>query len=160
MIRTVLLLLFLLPSLALAGEPNFIYLVRHAEKVDDSRDPELSDAGRARAVALTEFFAEIHVDAVFATEYQRTRDTVAGIAQARDLEVTVHPARDSAGLAEKLTAMDGQTTVIAGHSNTVPAIIAALGGPTLEIDHSDYENLFLVVLVDGKAHLQQYRFVP
>jgi len=158
MIRTILITIFFLPMLAAAGEPTFIYLVRHAEKVDESRDPALSEAGEARAVALAAFLEEVEVDALFATEYRRTVDTVAPIGEDRGLEVTVHSARDSAGLAEKLHAMEGKTAVIAGHSNTVPAIIAALGGPTLTIDHSDYDNLYLVVLVDGQAHLQHYRF--
>jgi len=60
-------------------------------------------------------------------------------------------------LARELAARDG-TVLVVGHSNTVPAAIAALGGPRLEIDDKTFDDLFVVTLVDGKfagfAHLK------
>ena len=157
--RTILLLIFLTGSAWLAaGEPVFIYLVRHAEKVDDSRDPDLSAAGQARAEALAAFFAEIELDALFATELKRTQQTIEPIAKVKSLSLTIHPARDSASLAGRLRAMAGKTVLVSGHSNTVPAIIAALGGSEVAIGDDDYDNLFLVVIVDGEAYLQRFRF--
>jgi len=35
-----------------------IYLIRHAEKVDNSADPELSEAGTARAANWAQFFKD------------------------------------------------------------------------------------------------------
>src|SRR3546814_17293651 len=50
-------------------------VVRHAEKVDDaSRDPSLTDAGRARAHALAELLRSRDVVAVYAPGLRRTRD--------------------------------------------------------------------------------------
>ena len=159
--RIILLLVGLLgPTFLMAGEPTMVYLVRHAEKVDSSRDPYLSPAGIARSEALADFLGKIYFDAIYATQFKRTQQTVAPLAKAAKLDVTQHDARDSKGFAEMVRGMPGKTVIAAGHSNTVPAIIEALGGPKLTIEDSDYDNLFLVVLVDGKAHVQHYRFKP
>src|SRR3546814_16685724 len=77
-------LLILTCALALAAcaaipvfSPVATYVVvRPAEKVDDgSRDPSLTDAGRARAHALAELLRSRAVVAVYATDFRRTRDT-------------------------------------------------------------------------------------
>ena len=47
-------------------ETTFI-LVRHAEKVDDSYDPDLSDLGYERVEKLTEKFERVNFDAVYST---------------------------------------------------------------------------------------------
>ena len=159
MLRSTLVLIVLItPTWLSAGEPVFIYLVRHAEKVDDSRDPDLSEPGKARSDALAAFFAELELDSIYATELKRTQQTVEPTARAKGLPLTIHPARDSSSLAGQLRAMAGKTVLVSGHSNTVPAIIAALGGPELTITDDDYDNLYLVVIVDGEAHLQHFRF--
>ncbi|MDJ0838316.1 MAG: phosphoglycerate mutase family protein [Acidobacteriota bacterium] len=148
------------PVFLIAGEPTMVYLVRHAEKVDESRDPDLSQAGLRRSEALAAFLEKVSFDAVYATQFKRTQQTVAPLSKATGLKIQQHDARDSKGFAEMVRGMPGKTIIAAGHSNTVPAIIQALGGPPLTIGDSDYDNLFLVVLVDGKAHLQHFRFKP
>ena len=151
---------FLGPAVLTAGEPTMVYLVRHAEKVDASRDPDLSPQGVTRSEALKTFLEKVSFDTVYATQFKRTQQTVQPLAKARGMKVTTHDARDSKGFADMVRGMPGKTVIAAGHSNTVPAIIAALGGPKLTIDDKDYDNLFLVVLVDGKAWVQHYRFTP
>jgi len=37
------------------------------------------------------------------------------------------------------------TVFVVGHSNTVPAIIKALGGPDVTIGDNEYDNLFIWV---------------
>jgi hypothetical protein len=57
----------------------------------------------------------------------------------------VVPGRETANLIGLLKSApaDG-VAVIAGHSNTVPAIIKALGGPELTIAENEYDNLFII----------------
>ena len=44
----------------------------------------------------------------------------------------------------------GQTVLVAGHSNTVPLLIEALGvSPAPSLDESDYDDLFVVVVERG-----------
>jgi phosphohistidine phosphatase SixA len=126
-----------------------VLVVRHAEKDMDpgDGDPPLSAAGRERAAALARLLGKCPIDAVLATKYRRTRDTVAVAARAAGVEVGVHPARDTAGLVRILTAKHaGKTVLVAGHSNTVPDLLRRLGvKKPPRLGHGDYGDLFVVV---------------
>jgi phosphohistidine phosphatase SixA len=121
-----------------AGSAGFAtaILLRHAEKEagDDpkappEKDPALSAAGRERARALLKLLARAEATHLFASEYRRTRETLAPIAEARSLEIENVPAAELARLVERLRALPaGSVAVVAGHSNTVPGIALALGG--------------------------------
>ncbi|HEY4658820.1 MAG TPA: hypothetical protein VIH11_04850, partial [Gemmatimonadaceae bacterium] len=48
----------------------------------------------------------------------------------------------------------GQTVLVVGHSNTVGAIIAALGGPRVpDLCDTQYSNLFTLVIEGSSAKL-------
>ena len=69
------------------------------------------------------------VTGLFATEVKRTQQTVAPLATATGVTATTVVAKDTPGLVKKILAVKGGVVVVAGHSNTVPGIIQALGGP-------------------------------
>jgi broad specificity phosphatase PhoE len=130
------------------SDGTVVYLVRHAEKVDDSRDPELSVPGHERAAELARLLADAGVSRVFSTDYVRTRDTAGPLAQALGVEVTLYDPSDLEAFANELRGMPGRHLVV-GHSNTTPAMVAALGGePGAPIDESEYDRIYVVVL-DG-----------
>jgi hypothetical protein len=54
----------------------------------------------------------------------------------------------------------GQTIFIAGHNNTVPEIIEALGGPKYPtIPETEYDNLFVVTVYrTGKAKVVKMKY--
>ncbi|MBN8262943.1 MAG: histidine phosphatase family protein, partial [Xanthomonadales bacterium] len=110
-----------------AAVASFV-IVRHAEKVDASRDPDLSPAGHARATALAERLNGRDLVAIYATEFKRTGQTVAPAAAAHALPVTAYAsAQPAAEFAAALKAQHPRGVVlVAGHSNTVPDIVAAL----------------------------------
>lgn len=123
-----------------------VYLVRHAEKVDDSRDPALSEAGKARAGRLAAMLRDAGITHVWSTDYQRTRHTAEPVARAASLTVELYDPRDPAGLATKLKATPGRHLVV-GHSNTTPGLVEALGGdPRGTIADDEYDRLYLVVV--------------
>lgn len=138
-----------------------IVLVRHAEKADEpgNPDPGLTDEGRARAKRLAHMLSAMGVDAVYATQFRRTRGTVEPTAKQVGCEVSIVDARAVEELAERLrTAHAGETVLVAGHSNTVPAMLRALGVRSAEglaIDEADYGNLFVVTVGQGRfgSHL-------
>lgn len=148
-----------------------VFLVRHAEKAApgdpefdprDAADPPLTAAGRARAEALARTLEEAGVTAIFASEFARTQQTVAPLAARIGLEVIVHPARDTAGLAELIaTAHAGGVVVISGHSNTVPALVEALGAGAVDpIEETwEYDNLYVVTIeAPGKAQVRTLKY--
>lgn len=106
-------------------------VVRHAEKAtDDARDPVLSAAGTARARALAERLHRERVVAAYATGYRRTQLTAAPTAHMAGITVSIYDASvPAAAFAGQLRATYGDGTVlVVGHSNTVPALAAALCG--------------------------------
>lgn len=153
-------------SIEVQAAPTIIYVVRHAEKAADDpdpRDPGLSALGLARREALGRTLADVPLRAVYATEYRRTRETVQPLAEGRGLAVTVAPARDAAGLAKTiLESHRGETVLVAGHSNTVPAILRALGAAEApDLAESDYDDLFIAtVSSEGSASLVRLHYGP
>lgn len=144
---------------ALPARDTLIVLVRHAEKAtDDPTDPSLSSAGRARAQALAQVLAGSKVDAIYATQFRRTRDTAAPLAQSLNLEVQVRPidVATAAGYSKELAehirrTHAGQVVLVVGHSNTVPDLVAELSGVTVPpIAESEYTRLYAIGL-DGKS---------
>lgn len=111
-------------------EPTVLFLLRHAEKAAaPPKDPPLTDTGTARARALAELLGDAGVTHLFASEFARTQQTLAPLAEKCGKPVTVAGAADVAGLAKQLKALPaGSTVVVAGHSNTIPALVRALGG--------------------------------
>ena len=138
------------------------FIVRHAEKVDASRDPDLSAAGHARAQALATRLDGRDLAALYATEIKRTGQTVAPTAAARGIAITPYPAaQPAAEFAAQLKAAHPRGSVlIAGHSNTVPAIVAALCAcDVAPMPDHEYDRLSIVTLdADGRAQLTVERY--
>jgi broad specificity phosphatase PhoE len=136
---------------------TIVVLVRHAEKATSpENDPGLTDSGRARADALAEALRDARVDAVITSHYERTRKTAEPVAAARHLTpVLIRAGTDtSAHVREVAAAVRSQAAgglvLVVGHTNTIPPIIAALGGPQLpDICDGEYARLFTLVLPPG-----------
>jgi broad specificity phosphatase PhoE len=145
-----------------AATTTTFIVVRHAEKVDASRDPDLSPAGLARAQALAEWLDGRDLVAIYATEFKRTGQTVAPTAVAHALPVTAYPsAQPAAEFATALKAAHPRGVVlIAGHSNTVPGIVAALCNcETAPMTDQEYDRLSTIHLdASGRARLDSTRY--
>ena len=144
-------------------KPVTVYLVRHAEKIEDAgdKDPVLTKAGQARANLLSTIIPSATLDLIVSSEYERTRLTAEPAAKLGGQVLEVHAARDSKGLARQLRSlMPGATALVVGHSNTVGAIIRELGvKETIKIADSEYDNLFIVTVGNnGVATLQRLRY--
>lgn len=140
-----------------------VILVRHAEKADDGDDPDLTEAGRARAKALAYTLGELEIKAVYATQYMRTQETARPLAESLGLDVTVIEA--ASDYASEMTSLihtehTGEIVVVVSHSNTVPAIIDALGaGPAPPIAENEYDDLFVVTIApDGRSSMLRLRY--
>jgi broad specificity phosphatase PhoE len=143
--------LLLSALLATATAQSTVFIVRHAEKVDASKDPDLSEAGRARAEALAKILGDAKITAIYATEFKRTQQTAAPLAKALGIKMIIRPAK-AADFAMKLWTVRGNALVV-GHSNTIPDLIQELGvSEQINIADNDYDNLFVVVL-DKKPRL-------
>jgi broad specificity phosphatase PhoE len=157
--RAVLVLAMVFAPVTLAAQASIIILARHGEKsAEPGGNPALSSAGQARAAALAGALSAAGLDAVFATEFTRTQETAAPAAAAHRLRVRIIPVHgDSLAHARAVAAAirvrpKGDAVLVVEHSNTIPAIIAALGGPELpELCTNEYSTLFVLVREPGRA---------
>jgi phosphohistidine phosphatase SixA len=153
-------LVVLLPATGFAQQLTVV-LVRHAEKVDDSSDAALSEAGLQRAERLASVMADAGVTAIYTTQYQRTVNTGAPLARQAGIAATVITAsggNHAAEVAARVRQHASGTVMVVGHSNTVPAIIRALGGPVVTIADNEYSHLFILQLGSGEARLIRASF--
>lgn len=134
---------------------DIVYLVRHAERLDDSTNPPLAPEGTARAARLATLLADAGVTAVFATQFRRTVDTAAPLAAALHVPIRqVDAGRHGELLRLAREAGPRARVLIVGHSDTVPELLAALGSPTpVTIAKGEYDNLFVVVPRPGAEPL-------
>jgi broad specificity phosphatase PhoE len=140
-----------------------VILVRHAEKIIDpnNADPDLSPAGQARAQELVRMFGDAGINAIYATQYKRTQQTVKPLADKLGLPVNQINSKNTADLLAQIRSQNsGQVVFVAGHNNTVPEIIAALGGPTFPaIPETEFDNLYLVTIYrTGKAKVVKLKY--
>lgn len=130
-----------------AREPVVVYLVRHAERADDgTSDPPLAIAGRIRVQTLKALLADVDLTHVHSTDWQRTRDTARPFAEEAGVELLLYDPRELETLAAEIKATSGRH-LVAGHSNTTPRLVAALGGEPLgPIDELEYDRLYILVI--------------
>ncbi|MGC1242759.1 MAG: histidine phosphatase family protein, partial [Chryseosolibacter sp.] len=70
------------------GDLTTFILVRHAEKADDGTDdPDLTREGEGRALKLAFMLKDTEIDAVYSTDFRRTKNTAKPLAEIRNLEV-------------------------------------------------------------------------
>ena len=155
-------------AVAADAASTVVLVMRHAERAEQGgADPGLSEAGVERARQLASAAREAGVRVVLTTQYARTRETAAPLAAATGAQVVARPVTPAnvgsyaADLAREIRgAHGGHTVAVVGHSNTVPAIVAALtGGPAPALGEGDYGDLFVVILppADGPARLLRTR---
>ena len=129
-----------------------VFLVRHAERANTTPgaspkmadDPNLSEAGRARARSLAAALKDANITAIYATEFKRTQQTAAPLAKALGLTVKIVTSKSQPELLKELKASKGNVLVV-GHSNTVPDVIKDLGVTTsVKIGDREFDNMFLV----------------
>ena len=145
--------------------PVVVYLVRHAEKDTSdpkNEDPDLTPGGQERAEALRVLLEGQDVDALYATKYLRTKNTLKPLADDRQLEVRQYEAHDFNNLKQQILQNHlGETVVVAGHSNTILPIIEAFGvkRPVPEIPDNKYDHIFkMTVAPDGTATVEANQF--
>jgi phosphohistidine phosphatase SixA len=123
--------------------PDF-YVMRHLHKAEGSADPGLTAEGQRQAQLLAGRFGARPPAIIYVTNTRRARETAAPIAARLQLEPQIYDPRDTAGLVADLQ-KDPNPGLIIGHSNTVPEIVAALGGARpAPIAETEYGTIYHV----------------
>ena len=138
------------------------YFIRHAEK-DRSNpedvDPELNQKGLGRAMHWAEILNEVSLDAVYTTDYERTRMTAAPVAIKQELTEQYYNPQNLDIEAFQLENL-GKNVLVVGHSNTTPNLVNQMIGEEKYDPMDDYDNgsLFIVTVINGQAIDQRLVF--
>lgn len=134
------------------------YLIRHAEK--DRSDPEnenpnLTEQGIERAKGWAVYFANISLDQIYSTEYNRTQQTAMYVAAAQEITVQAYDPSNMYNEDFKKNTL-GKTVLIVGHSNTTPQFVNAIIGDNkyTDIDDRDNGSLYIVRLEGDSTHVE------
>jgi len=149
----------------LSAAAQVIFLVRHAERAEAAPPPApqrsgqaqpphgmmiandvpLTAAGRERAQRLATMLRSAGIKHIFTTEYQRTRQTAAPLAEALHVKPVMSAAKDMDPLVDALKRLK-EPALVVGHANTIPELLKKLGvAGAIAIDDGEYDNLFVVV---------------
>ena len=149
--------------------PTVIIIVRHAEKAPAPvNDPVLDSTGLRRAEMLLNVVRDANVTAVYTTNLARTRLTAEPLMKVLGLTPRVVDTRGGTephvrAVADRvLSEQRGRTTLVVGHSNTVPLIVRALGGSAPDqLEDHEYDNLFIVTIpASGPVTTVRARYGP
>lgn len=141
--------------------PLVVFLVRHAEKDAESmeKDSRLTEEGYIRAADLARTLADTEIDYVHSSDFIRTRNTAAPVADMFGLEMELYATSHLHDLADTLKARGGRHLVV-GHSNTTPALVEILGGkPGLPIvEATEYDRLYVLSIINDKVETILLRY--
>lgn len=138
-----------------------VLLVRHGDRdnaplcTDALGGPQLNATGNTRATELAHVGEDAGIQAIYTSEFCRTKQTVqpiqnlTGLApvEVNQYDAGTHTVPDVADLVNRLNTTNvGQTVLVAGHSDTVPLIIDQLGGGTTSFGGSEFDNFYVVTI--------------
>lgn len=138
------------------AETSTYYFIRHAEKDRSdasNKNPNLIQKGVLRAAKWSYVLGSVEFDAIYSTDYNRTKQTAAPTAEKQNLNVTIYNPRNIDAKAF-LETTKGQTVLIVGHSNTTPMFVNALLGSKKYEDIKDDNNANLyIVTISGSGEI-------
>jgi broad specificity phosphatase PhoE len=152
--KILLIYIFIFTSLlSNAQEVTTYYFIRHAEKlrVDKTdRNPNLNLKGFKRAEAWKEVFSNISFDAIYSTDYTRTKLTAKPTADSKNLPILMYNPRDMYSKAFQ-NQTKGKTILVVGHSNTTNVFANKVIGfdKYQEIKDDNNSNLYIVTIMNG-----------
>jgi phosphohistidine phosphatase SixA len=126
------------------------YFIRHAEKVDNSQNPDLSEKGLKRAELWNKIFSEISFDKIYSTDYKRTIQTASPTVTAKKIQIKLYNPKTLNIESFKKETL-GKKVLIVGHSNTTPKFVNQMINQKIYADIEDgtFGNLYMVTVVDN-----------
>ncbi len=127
------------------------YFIRHAEKADSSKNPNLSEKGLERAQQWKILFSKIDFDGVYSTDFNRTLQTIQPIVADNNRLLKIYnPKMMDVEAFKKET--HGKTILIVGHSNTIPSMVNQIikENRYTDIEENQFGNLYIVTLFENQ----------
>ncbi|OOV25535.1 hypothetical protein BXU11_15720 [Flavobacterium sp. LM5] len=148
-------LLFLVLSAGAWSQTTTIYLIRHAEKVDNSKNPDLSKSGWERAEHWKTILNQVPLKAVYSTDYLRTVQTATPTVTSKNLEIIKYDPK-TLDLEKLKNEHKGQAILIVGHSNTTPDLANKIINQKVyaPIDDTVFGNLYIITISGNEVSHQ------
>ena len=133
-----------------------VILLRHAEKdpspTADKVNPELSPEGKLRAQRLVKVIDKYKPDAIYSSDFIRTRTTAQPLAEKLKLNIEVYDHRNLKALADLIMSGKIKRLVVVGHNTTTPALVNMLIGAEKykALQESEYDKIFVVKISKQK----------
>ncbi len=163
-------LLFVLFLFTFAGDNVFaqhrkltVILLRHAEKDisenADTANPDISAEGKLRAQKLVEIINKYRPDAIYSTNFVRTRATVRPLASKGRRMILIYNPQNLNQLADLITSGKLKRIVVVGHSNTTPALANLLvkQDKYKTLAESDYDKIWIIKIKRKKTKPNKIR---
>jgi len=149
--------LLILSACTALNSPKTIYIVRHAEKQLEGKDPELAFVGEVRAKKLAQILEKENIKHVFSTDFLRTKSTAQPTATAANVTITTYDPSKQEEFVEQLRQLEGNILVI-GHSNTVSPLANTFiteGEKFEDLTDLDYDYIYIVRLDKNGAKVER-----
>lgn len=133
-----------------------VILLRHAEKdlseEMDTANPELSAEGKLRAEKLVEIAGKYQPDAIYASNFIRTRATARPLARRRRMMIQLYDPRNLNQMNDLILSGKIKRIVVVGHNNTTPALANLLIGQNKykALAESEYDKIWIVKIKKNK----------
>lgn len=139
-------------------EAKTIYIVRHAEKLLDSDDPQLNVSGTVRSKKLGQILSDKDIKHAFSTNTYRTIATLQPISNIAGIAIETYDSQNHDDLVKELRKRKGNAVVV-GHSNTVHNLVNYFVGDDekyAELGDVEYDFIFEIRLEeDGSSNVKR-----
>lgn len=140
-----------------------VILLRHAEKDisegANTANPELSAAGNLRAQKLVEIINKYQPDAIYSSDYIRTRATVRPLARKRRMMTQIYDPRNLNQMHDLIVSGKIKRIAVVGHSNTTPALANLLmkQDKYKNLAESEYDKIWIIKIKRNKTKPNKIR---
>ncbi|PKI17763.1 SixA phosphatase family protein [Colwellia sp. 12G3] len=150
---SILMISSLLLKPCLASDNFTLYLVRHAEKQTDSKNPALTQCGKERAKQLATLLSTANIKSIYSTSYQRTLSTAAPLSNAQKIAIKNYNPQQLEQFSLHLKQRK-ENALIVGHSNTTPQLTQLLSNHNVaELSEKEFQNLYQIQFIEGESLL-------
>jgi broad specificity phosphatase PhoE len=136
-----------------------IFVVRHAEKLDNTPYSVLSPKGHERAARLRDMLADKKIDMVFATTFQRTQETAQPLASALNQQLRIYRNNAVDSIAAVMKNLAGKNILLVGHSGNIPSIIEKMTGTKVAaMKEDEYGKIYTIRVKKRKMSVKEENY--
>jgi broad specificity phosphatase PhoE len=138
---------------------HYCYIVRHADKLDKTPYSVLSPEGHARSEILKNNLQNKKIDMVFATPFQRTKETAQPLVTFLNKPLLLYRNNAEDSIATVIKSNTNKNILLVGHSGNIPRIIENITGKKITpIGEEEYDNLYIIGFRKGKVKLTATKY--